>query len=97
LADRSFDIVYFDPMFRAPILKSSNVNPIRTLANMQPLTAEAIQQACRLARKKVVVKDAAGSSEFARLGINTIVGGKYSSISYGIIDCRLNQVCGGQP
>lgn len=96
LADNSFDIVYFDPMFRAPIMKSSNVNPIRTLANMQPLTAEAIRQACRVAKERVIVKEAAGSSEFVRLGMNTIVGGKYSSINYGIIDCRPNIACGGQ-
>lgn len=97
LADNSFDIVYFDPMFRAPILKSSNVNPIRTLANKQPLSPEAISQACRVAKQKVVVKEAAGSNEFARLGINTIVGGKYSRISYGIIGCKPQGAGGGQP
>ena len=96
LADSSFDIVYFDPMFRAPILKSSNVNPIRTLANMQPLTPEVISQACRVAKQKVVVKEAAGSSEFSRLGMHTIVGGKYSRINYGIIDCRPQLAGGGQ-
>lgn len=88
LADNSFDIVYFDPMFRAPILKSSNVNPIRSLANMQPLTKEALSQSCRVARQRVVVKEAAGSSEFSRLGIATTIGGKYSSINYGVIDCQ---------
>ncbi|HWR43071.1 class I SAM-dependent methyltransferase [Sporomusa sp.] len=97
LPDNSFDIVYFDPMFRNPIYKSSNVNPIRTLANMSPLTPEAIRQACRVAKQKVVVKEAVGSSEFARLGLFTVVGGKYSSIKYGVIDCRPKMAGGGQP
>lgn len=95
LPDNSFDIIYFDPMFRNPINKSSSLKPIRTLADMRPLTPEAIRQACRAAKQKVVVKEAAGSSEFARLGIVTTVGGKYSSIKYGIIDCMPEQMAGG--
>jgi len=97
LPDNSFDVVYFDPMFRDPILKSSNVNPIRTLANRQPVTPAAINQACRVAKQKVVIKEAAGSSEFARLGMNRAVGGKYSSINYGIIECKPKMAGGGQP
>jgi hypothetical protein len=97
LSDNSFDIVYFDPMFRNPLYKSSNVNPIRTLADMSPLTPGALKQACRVAKQKVVVKEAAGSSEFARLGLFTAVGGKYSSIRYGVIDCRPKTAGGGQP
>jgi len=87
LPDNSFDIVYFDPMFRQPLYKSSNVNAIRTLADMRELTTAALKQACRVARNKVVVKEAVGSHEFARLKITTAVGGKYSNIKYGIIDC----------
>lgn len=94
-ADNSFDVVYFDPMFRVPIQKSSNVKPIRSLANMQPLTFEAIRQACRVAKKKVIVKETAGSNEFARLGIKKIVGGKYSSIHYGVIDYSHETAGGG--
>lgn len=97
LPDNSFDIIYFDPMFRNPINKSSSLKPIRTLADMRPITPEAIRQACRVARQKVVVKEAAGSSEFARLGIVTTAGGKYSSIKYGIIDCMPAKVTGGGP
>ncbi len=97
LADNSFDIVYFDPMFRNPLYKSSNVNPIRTLANMNPLTPAAMHQACRVARQKVVVKEAAGSDEFVRLGLLTAVGGKYSRVQYGVIDCRSEISDGGQP
>ncbi len=94
--DCSFDVVYFDPMFRQPIYKSSNLHPIRNLADNRSLTPEAVEQACRIARQKVVIKEAAGSGEFSRLGITTIVGGKYSSIQYGIIDCHADKAPGGQ-
>ncbi len=96
IPDSSFDVVYFDPMFRNPIYKSSNLNPIRNLADMRSLTLEAIKQACRVAKLKVVVKEASGSPEFSRLGITTIVGGKYSSVKYGIINCEADKAAGGQ-
>ncbi|WP_371371175.1 class I SAM-dependent methyltransferase [Sporomusa aerivorans] len=83
----SFDVVFFDPMFRNPIHKSSNFKPIRGLADQRLVAPEAIRQAVRVAKQKVVVKEAANSEEFLRLGITNIVGGKYSSVKYGIIDC----------
>lgn len=83
--DNSFDIVYFDPMFRRPVHESSNMKPIRCLANNAPLTVEALNEARRVARRRVVIKEKRGSDEFIRLGVDTVVGGKYSSINYGII------------
>ncbi|MBR3745482.1 MAG: class I SAM-dependent methyltransferase, partial [Selenomonadaceae bacterium] len=37
-AENSFDVVYFDPMFRRPVQKSSGINPLRPLAEKNPLT-----------------------------------------------------------
>lgn len=82
---KSVDVVYFDPMFRRPICESSNMNPLRTLANHASITLEAINEAKRVAKKRVVIKEQQGSKEFIRLGIDELVGGKYSSIQYGII------------
>ncbi|CAM4430762.1 16S rRNA G966 N2-methylase RsmD [Paenibacillus endophyticus] len=84
LADNSVDIVYFDPMFRKPINESSSMEPLRSIANMNALSSEAIEQAKRVARKTVVLKEHQASEEFARLGferkhVNT------SKIAYGVI------------
>lgn len=86
LPDKCFDVVFFDPMFRAPIHNSSNLKPLRYLADDRPISQIAFQQACRIAKKRVVVKEANGSPEFKRLGISAVVGGKYSSVQYGIIE-----------
>jgi len=86
LPDRCFDVVFFDPMFRVPIGSSSNIKPLRFLADDQPLGAQALQHACRVARKRVVVKETNGSPEFSRLDIDLLQGGKYSSVQYGIIE-----------
>ena len=86
--ENSFDAVYFDPMFRRPVKKSSGLNPIRPLADNRPLTAEIIREACRVAKCRVVMKEHSGSAEFARLGFKIVDGGKYSSVAFGVIDAN---------
>ena len=85
-ADNSFDVVYFDPMFMKPLKKSSGINPIRPIADKNPLTPEIIAEACRVAKFRVVMKNNSGSSEFERLGFKILSGGKYSSVAFGVID-----------
>jgi len=86
LADNSYDVVYFDPMFRNPIHSSSNVKPLRYLADNSPLPKNTLKEACRVAKQRVVVKESSKSDEFTRLGITTVYGGKYSSVHYGVIE-----------
>ncbi|NPV26036.1 MAG: class I SAM-dependent methyltransferase [Firmicutes bacterium] len=84
LPDQSFDVVYFDPMFRRPILASSALKPVRRWVNSDPLRLEAVQEAQRVSRARVVMKEHRGSSEFTRLGFTEVRGGKYSRVAYGI-------------
>lgn len=86
LPDASFDVVFFDPMFRIPINSSVSLKPLRGLADSRPLNEAALREARRVARKRVIIKEASGSREFSRLGIHLIQGGKYSSVHYGIIE-----------
>lgn len=81
----SFDVVYFDPMFRRPVANSITLKPLRDFANKEPLNTEVLAEACRVASRRVVVKEMNGSLEFKRLGISYTTGGKYSSIQYGVI------------
>jgi 16S rRNA (guanine1516-N2)-methyltransferase len=83
LPDQSFDIVYFDPMFRRPVQDSSGIAPLREVANPEPISTKAVHEAKRVAKKRVVLKEAARSKEFTRLGFSKISGGKYSSVMYG--------------
>lgn len=84
--DKSFDVVFFDPMFRRPIYSSSNVKPLRYLADMRSLEIEAVKEARRVAKKRIVIKETRGSQEFKRFGCTSFSGGKYSSVQYGIIE-----------
>lgn len=85
LPDNSFDVVYFDPMFRRPLLKSVSLYPVRLFADSRAIPPQAITEACRVARRRVVIKETTGSSEFARLKVHTVLGGKYSPVQYGVI------------
>ncbi len=85
-SDGAFDVVYFDPMFRKPVKSSSAMEPLRAVANNEPLKAATVEEAVRVARKRVVLKERRGSGEFGRLGFARVEGGRYSPVAYGIIE-----------
>lgn len=86
LEDRSYDIVYFDPMFTHPIFKSQPISPLRKLADHDRLEQDSIKQACRVACKRVVMKDLAEGEELERLGFQKISRSKYNKLAYGVIN-----------
>jgi len=86
MPDASVDIIYFDPMFRNTLNSSDSIRPLKELSASESLETETVLEACRVARKRVVLKERNNSTEFKRLGFKIMEGGKYSSISYGIIE-----------
>lgn len=85
LPDASVDIVYFDPMFRRTVQTSEAIEPLRLLGNDQPLRLEAVTEATRVARRRVVMKERWYSKEFARLGF-TLPKRSSGSTNYGVIE-----------
>lgn len=85
LPENSFDVVYFDPMFRLPQMKSSGINALRPLADHRPLTPEVIKLAMRVAAKRVVVKESRKGNELRELGFERFVGGSNAPVIYGIM------------
>lgn len=79
----SFDVVYFDPMFRHPVQGSKAMEALRPLALEEPLDRTAVELALKVA-PRVVIKE---RSEYLlrEYGCQEYVGGKYSRIKYGII------------
>ena len=78
----SFDAVYFDPMFRQPVRKSSEMVPIRPLAYSEPLSLLTVELALLVA-PRVVIKER--SVEILREdGCTEFVGTKYSAVRFGI-------------
>lgn len=82
----SVDVVYFDPMFRHPLKDSVQLDPLRLVANHAPVSESLLEEAQRVARRRIVFKENRRSMEFARLGFTHFVGGKYSAIRYGYME-----------
>jgi hypothetical protein len=86
LPSRSYDVVYFDPMFRLPRKKSPGMDAIRAIANPNPIDRETVTLALRACRRRVVIKERRWSKEFERLGFKEICGGRYAPVVYGVIE-----------
>ena len=82
LPENSFDAVYFDPMFRQPVRKSSEMVPLRPLAFHEPLSQETVELALRAA-PRVVIKER-GLEILREYGCTEFVGTKYSAVRFGI-------------
>ncbi len=83
--DNSVDVVYFDPMFRQTIEETNALAPLKAIANDSALQAEAIQEAKRVARRRVVLKEHRESGEFERLGFRMLLRPN-TKIAYGVMD-----------
>lgn len=85
LPDRSVDTVYFDPMFDRTVKKAhGTVDMLRALGEPTPLQEEAIEQALRVARRNVMIKERPGSPLFGRYGFRVYA--RKASFTYGVRD-----------
>ncbi len=66
--DDSFDIVYFDPMFEVTVEASRGIAGIREFANEATLGEEAVREALRVARRRVVLKEGKAGRLYERFG-----------------------------
>jgi SAM-dependent methyltransferase len=86
LPDRSFDAVVFDPMFRHARAEPAGFDLLRRLADPRPLSRAALDRACRVARRRVVVKDGAPGWDLARLGLAPLPSARGAHRYYGVVD-----------
>lgn len=80
--DNSFDVVYFDPMFESTI-SSPGIQGLKGSADYSELTEATINEAKRVASKRVVMKDNKSSTKFYDLGFSVIK--RNASFLYGVI------------
>ena len=85
MADHSVDVVYFDPMFDESILESNGIRELTHLAATHSLSEKIIQEAKRVARKRVVLKDHFRSPRFEQFGFN-VCKRKTAKFHYGYIE-----------
>ncbi|WP_018933981.1 class I SAM-dependent methyltransferase [Gracilibacillus lacisalsi] len=81
----AFDVVYFDPMFHETIDASNGLNLIRAKALEDDLTNLVLEEAKRVARSRVVLKDHWKSERFRYHGF-TQYKRKNALFHYGVIE-----------
>jgi 16S rRNA G966 N2-methylase RsmD len=82
LPDECYDVIYFDPMFERKIEESTGILSVRKVAHYGDLTERTVDEAKRVARKRVVLKDHWQSDRFERFGFARMVR-KSSKFHYG--------------
>jgi hypothetical protein len=83
--DNSYDVVYFDPMFEETIEESIGILPLKNIANFTTLKKAAINEAKRVAKRRIVLKDNWRSSRFEEYGFIVSVR-KSAKFHYGVIE-----------
>ena len=83
--DKSYDVVYFDPMFTERVTESTGIHSLGSFASYQELTKEAIDEAKRVAKKRIILKDHFKSDRFAKLGFH-VEKRKTAKFHFGMIE-----------
>ena len=85
LQDNSYDVVYMDPMFEEEITESKNFEALREIGVTDTLHENWVEQAKRVAKKRVVLKAHFRSPMFEEFGFTRLTR-LTSKFHYGIID-----------
>lgn len=82
-AARSFDVVFFDPMFSKRAHSEAGFAMVRRHAEAAPLDAELLAEARRVARRWVVVKAAPQATDLFRLGLEVVPFKRNAELRFG--------------
>jgi hypothetical protein len=85
MPDNSIDCIYFDPMFEKNILESDGIQALTTIAVYEPFRLEWMEEALRVARKRVVLKDHYLSHRFSQFGFE-VIRRKSAKFHFGVIE-----------
>lgn len=81
----TWDVVYIDPMFQQPIEESTNFQSLRATGFSHALTQQWMDEAFRVCKKRVVVKDHFRSSVFRQFGLHQLIRPN-TKFHFGILD-----------
>ena len=87
IVPNTYDVIYVDPMFENPVYESPQFLQWRGHLLESKITSEIVELALEKS-KRLVIKERKGSRLFKDIPPIEMVGGKYSSIAYGIYERR---------
>ena len=84
---KSFDVIYFDPMFHHPVKREVNdMEGFRRAASYDGLEDEVLRLAMKVAKKRIIVKERPFSPLFRNGLFTEIHGKKGQTTAYGVIN-----------
>ena len=83
--DNRYDVVCFDPFFDEVLHDSRAFAPLRVFGDHARLLPEAVAEARRVARRRVVVKTIRTSPLLAEMGISERVESRSGKVVYGVV------------
>ncbi|MGJ7921829.1 class I SAM-dependent methyltransferase [Neobacillus sp. LXY-4] len=83
--DSSIDCVYFDPMFEEPVIESDGIKALSRFALHDDLNKQIIEEALRVAKFRIVLKDHFRSERFEKYGFH-VIRRKTAKFHFGIIE-----------
>lgn len=83
--DSSYDVVYLDPMFEETVLESDGIRGLKYFALYNDIMDETIEEAKRVAKQRVVLKDHFRSSRFEKHNF-FVYKRKSAKFHFGIIE-----------
>jgi hypothetical protein len=84
-APGSYDAVCFDPFFGEVLAASETFAPLRRFGDHAPLLREALDEARRVARRRVVVKAVRWADTLDALGVTERVDSRGGKVTYGVL------------
>ncbi len=81
----SYDVVCFDPFFEEILRDSETFAPLRRFGNHGALLPEALTEAQRVARRRVLVKSVRWASTLSDLGITRRYDSRSGKVAYGVL------------
>lgn len=85
IPDQSYDCVYFDPMFEDHTLESDGIKALKRFAIYEEMTDQVIEEAKRVAKERVVLKDHYRSSRFEKFNFHELKR-KTAKFHYGVLE-----------
>lgn len=85
LPDASYDCVYLDPMFEEHIIESDGIQALSRFAVYEEVTREWIDEATRVAKKRIVMKDHFRSTRFDTFNFS-VNKRKTAKFHFGVIE-----------
>ena len=84
--DNRYDVVCFDPFFEEMLEQSHAIGPLRRFGSLAPLLPEAVHEAKRVARRRVVIKTEKWTETLETLGVTERIGSRGGKVVYGVIN-----------